>query len=428
MKVSEIKPGKVQVKGWVQGLKNLGRVKFLQLRDQSGTIQITIKKEKASKKMLEITKSLTKESVVSIKGKAVKNKKAPNGIEIRPEKIEIISKSDSGLPISLQERSSTKLSKRLDWRSLDLRKPKNQAVFRIQSTLTQGVREHLLKEGFLEIFTPCMLGAASESGSDVFPILYFDKEAFLRQDPQLHRQLTIAGGFEKIFEIGPAWRSELSHTTKHLCEHRVCAVEKAFIEDEGDIIKLEEEMVVAALKKVSKECRSELKLLGKKIKIPKTPLPVLEYPEIVKILNKKGIKLKGDLDSEAEKALWEYVQEEFDSEFYFIKKFPSKIKPFYVMMFDSEPEWARSVDLYFRGLELSSGGQREHRYEKIVEQAEERGMKPEGVEWFAKFFKYGVPSHGGFALGIERLTQELLGLKNIRDAVLFSRDPDRLVP
>ncbi len=423
---------KVELNAWVHDYRDIGGLKFLILRDSTGIIQVTIVKNKTDKSILDQLENLTIESVVNVVGEVKENKKVNDGIEIIPEKINVVVRSAPKLPISITEKGiTTGQSKRLDWRCLDLRKLKHQAIFRVQSALLEGIREYLLNNEFIQVFTPCILGVASESGSEVFPIIYFDREAFLRQDPQLHRQLTIAGGMQKIFDIGPAWRAEQSHTTKHLCEHRVCAVESAFIKDERDTMRIEEQMIVSALKKVKEKCEKELaNFEGLEIKIPKTPFPELKFPDIYKILEEKGKNLgEGqDLDTESEKILWDYVKEKYDSEFYFVNRFPSKVKPFYVMKVDEDPKWARSVDLYFKGLELSSGGQREHRYEKIMQAVKEKGMKESEVEWFTKFFEYGVPPHGGFAIGIERLTQSLLDIENIRDCALFPRDPERLVP
>ena len=423
---------KVELNAWVHDYRDIGGLKFLILRDSTGIIQVTIVKNKTDKSILDQLENLTIESVVNVVGEVKENKKVNDGIEIIPEKINVVVRSAPKLPISITEKGiTTGQSKRLDWRCLDLRKLKHQAIFRVQSALLEGIREYLLNNGFIQVFTPCILGVASESGSEVFPIIYFDREAFLRQDPQLHRQLTIAGGMQRIFDIGPAWRAEQSHTTKHLCEHRVCAVESAFIKDERDTMRIEEQLIVSALKKVKEKCEKELENFeGLEIKIPKTPFPELKFPDIYKILEEKGKKLgEGqDLDTESEKILWDYVKEKYDSEFYFVNRFPSKVKPFYVMKVDEDPKWARSVDLYFKGLELSSGGQREHRYDKIMQAVKDKGMKESEVEWFTKFFEYGVPPHGGFAIGIERLTQSLLDIENIRDCVLFPRDPERLVP
>ncbi len=423
--------GKVELLGFVHELRDLGGLKFVQLRDSTGMIQVTVVKSKVSKEVLDAVQGLTNESSLIVTGLVQKSDKAASGLEVIPEKIEVMSKSDPELPISVNEKGvTTGLATRLDWRCLDLRKLKMQAIFKVQSTILEGMTSYMFNNGFTQVFTPCLLGVASESGSEVFPVVYFDKEAFLRQDPQLHRQLTIAGGIPKVFDIGPAWRAEQSHTVKHLCEHRVCAVEVSFIKDERDVERVEEQIVISALTKVKEKCGNELKLLGVEVKIPKAPFPEFCFPELYDILAKRGKVLPpgSDMDSEAEKILWEYVKENYDSEFYFVNRFPFKIKPFYVMRVDDEPERARSIDLYFKGLELSSGGQREHRYEKILEHLKEKGVRPESVEWFTKFFKYGVPTHGGFAIGIERITQSLLNVENIRDCVLFPRDPDRLVP
>lgn len=419
----------VLIEGWVHEIRDQSKIKFVLLRDFTGTIQLVVLPE--NKKVFESIAKIPQESVISVIGKIKASKQAPKGKEILVEDYTIISEADKMLPIPVVEKGEmkTNLPKRLDFRSIDLRKPTNLAIFKIQAALIEGMSEYLNKEKFIQVSTPCIMGMASESGAEVFKIDYFKKHAFLRQDPQLHRQLAILGGIERLYDIGPSWRAELSHTTKHLCEHRTCAVELAFINDETDTMRIEEQLVVSALKKVNEKCKDELTLLGIKLKIPETPFPVLKFPDIYEILEKNGKEIRGeDLNSEAEKILWEYVQKKYKTEFYFINRFPSAIKPFYVMYVDEEQEYARSVDLYFKGLELSSGGQREHRYNKLIEHVKEKGMKPENLEWFTEFFKFGAPPHGGFAIGIERLTQNLLNLENIREATLFPRDVERLTP
>lgn len=423
--------GIVTLHGWVHDLRDMGGLKFLLLRDSTGIIQVTVVKKEVTPEILNTMKELTAESVVTVVGKVQANPKVHSGMELIPTTITLLSKAKAELPISVTEKTiTTGLSKRLDWRSLDLRKLKHQAIFRVQSALLEGMSKYLLGNGFTQVFTPCILGVASESGSEVFPLIYFDREAFLRQDPQLHRQLTIAGGIPRIFDIGPAWRAELSHTNKHLCEHRVCAVESAFIKDEFETMRIEEQVIIAALTNVKEKCAKDLELLGVELTIPKAPFPVLQFPDVYEIARHKGKQIiEGeDLDSEADKLVWEYVKEHLKTEFYFINRFPSKIKPFYVMRNDAEPQWARSVDLNFKGLELSSGGQREHRYDQLMENVKRKGMRESEVEWFTQFFQYGVPPHGGFAIGIERLTMSLLNIENVRDCVLFPRDPERLVP
>lgn len=335
------------------------------------------------------------------------------------------------MPLELEtKKTPALLNTRLDQRPLDLRKPENQAIFKIQSRIVEGMQNFLIKQGFLQVFTPALLGGSSEGGSDVFLVPYFNKDAFLRQDPQLHRELVIISGLDKIFDLGPNWRAEKSNTTFHLCEHRGMAPEMGFIRDESDVMRLEEQMVVESIKFVSENCQRELEILNKKLTTPKTPFPELRFPEIYKILGKLGFKTKEgvDLNREAEEMLAGYVKEEYDHDFFFINRFPFSIKPFYVMRVDDEPKYARSVDLIFKGLEMSSGGQREHRYKELIKNVKEKKLDAKNISWFTNFFKYGAPTMGGFCLGIERFTMKLLNLENIREATLFARDPERLLP
>ena len=421
----DLTPGKVSVAGWVHEKRALGGILFVIIRDSSGLMQVIAKKDKTDPQMIKTLEGLSRESVVVIGGKAVESKNAPNGIEIVPEAIDVLAEAEQ-LPIDISPGIKTGLDKRLDFRSVDLRRPENYAIFKVQSALLQEMQSFLKENDFMQIFTPCLMGVASESGSEVFSVVYFDKEAFLRQDPQLHRQLAIAGGLERVYDVGPAWRAEHSHTVRHMCEHRVMAVETSFIKDEYDVIQLENDLIIYAMEKLQKDCRKELKMFNIELDMPKK-IPILEFPEIYDILEGLGEPLPQgeDLTGAAEKKLAEYVKKKHKSDFFFVNKFPFKVKPFYVMR---DGEWARSVDLIFKGIEMSSGGQREHRYDKIVEQAKIKGMKPESINWFADFFRYGVCPHGGFALGIERLTMQILGLENVREATLFPRDTERLTP
>ncbi len=419
----------VVVCGWVESIRDLGSLKFIVLRDMAGTIQMVVKKGSVSEEIAKIADSLSREYAVKVEGAVKKNDRASGGREVVPTKITVIEKSDSNFPTDITDKTRSHLDTRLDWRSLDLRNVKNSAIFRLQSKIVAAMHEFFQKNRFVHTFTPSIMGTPAESGSEVFPVVYFDKQAFLRQDPQLHRQLTIAGGLDKIYEIGPSWRAELSHTQKHLCEHRTCVAEIGFIENEYDVIKLEESMIVYVLEKLGKDAKEELKTLGVGIKVPKTPFPIIEFPELYKILESLGKKIKygEDMDTEAEKLLSQYVMDKHKSEFYFVNKFPFAIKPFYVMR-DNDSEFARSVDLYYKGVEMSSGGQRENRYDQLMKNIADKKLDPSSLEWFTKFFKFGIPSHGGFSIGIERLTKQVANLENVREAVLFPRDPERLVP
>ena len=426
----ELVPGEATVAGWVNTIRDLGNVKFIVLRDFYGIIQVTLKKGTVSEDLLRVADELGPEDVVVVRGEAVARRNAPGGIELIPQTIDVQSKSERTLPLDLSGKIESNLDVRLDWRVLDLRRPENAAIFRIENKVVEAIQLHLAGEKFIQVFTPCLLGTASESGAEVFPVVYFEREAYLRQDPQLHRQLVIASGFDKIFDLGPNWRAEPSHTPRHLCEHRAVAAEFAFMVDESDMMRAEEALVVAVFKKVTAECEDDLKRLGKSLDQPKTPFPELRFPEVYEILSHMGkdFAVGEDYDRESEQLLASYVKKEYDSEFFFVNRFPFRVKPFYVMRVDDDPMWTRSVDLVYKGLEQSSGGQREHRYEKIVSQIREKGMMPENLEWFTKFFRYGVPPHGGFCLGIERLVMQMLDLGNIREATLFPRAPERLLP
>ncbi|MBI1971675.1 MAG: aspartate--tRNA(Asn) ligase [Candidatus Aenigmarchaeota archaeon] len=431
--VSEISPSMdgntVNVYGWVESIRDLGSLKFIVLRDMSGAIQVVVKKGAVSEETAKTIDSLSREYAVKVRALVKKSEKAPDGCELLPKDVEIVSISETNFPTDITDKTKSHLDTRLDWRPLDLRNTKNAATFRLQSKIVNAFHDFFQSNNFVHTFTPSIMGNPAESGSEVFPVVYFNKQAFLRQDPQLHRQLTIAGGFDKVYEIGPSWRAELSHTVKHLCEHRTCAAEIGFIENEYDVIKLEESMVVHIFKKLSETAKNELETLGVRISVPKAPFPILEFPEIYGILEVMGKKLKhgDDLDTESEKLLARYVMEKYGSEFFFVNKIPFSIKPFYVMR-DDETEFARSVDLYYKEMEMSSGGQREHRHENLMKNIKDKKLDAAGLEWFTKFFKFGIPPHGGFSIGIERLTKQIAGIENVREAVLFPRDPERLVP
>ena len=428
--IESAKEGQIVVSGWVHEIKDLARTRFIWLRDRHGLAQVTIVKADATPEILKVSESLGREDVIAVEGTPVKQRVAKVGAEIAPIKIELIAKALQPTPLDVSGKIESNLDVRLDWRVIDLRRRENLAVFQIQSKLVEGMVDYLHRNGYLQVFTPCLLGGTSEGGAEVFKTDYFGREAFLRQDPQLHRQLCIAAGFDRIYDLGPNWRAERSHTPRHLCEHRGMAVEFGFMNDETDMMRVEEEVLVAAIQRVRKECSHELELLHVIPEIPRTPFPELRFPEIYDILEQYGKKLPfgSDLDKEAETLLCKFVQEKHKTDAFFINRFPSKAKPFYVMRVDEDPQWARSVDLVYRDLEQSSGGQREHRYEKIMEQLNEKQMNPETMKWFTEPFKFGVPPHGGFCLGVERFTMSFLGKENVRETTLFPRTPERLLP
>jgi len=420
----------VLLEGWVHDVRVLGGISFVLVRNARGIVQVAAPKKAVRPELLALIGGLRQEDVVSCRGEVKASKAARLGAEIVPSSIEVISKAASPLPLDPRGVTPTNLDTRLEWRSLELRRPETAAIFKIENALVQGFEEYLQRSGFVRAFTPSIIGGVSEGGSEVFKIDFYGKDAFLRQDPQLHRQLTIAGGFDRIYDLGANWRAELSHTPRHLSEHRTIAPEVAFIKDERDTMRLEEEMIVRGIERAAKDCADDFALLKQEPTVPKKPFPEVTFQEVYKIMEGLGkpIPRNQDIDDPSLRALAARVKEDTGSDFFFLNRFPSAVKPFYVMRVDEDPAYARSVDLVYRGLELSSGGQREHRHDRIISQIRERGYSAEGLEWFTEPFRYGVPPHGGYSFGIERFTAYLLGIENIKEAALFPRDPDRLQP
>jgi nondiscriminating aspartyl-tRNA synthetase len=420
----------VRLEGWVHDVRVLGGISFVLLRTSRGVVQLAVPRKSVEASLYEKVSGLRQEDVISCLGEVKESRAARMGFEIVPSSVEVVARADAPLPLDPRGVTPASLDTRLQWRSLELRRPETSAVFLIENALVQGFEEYLQGSGFIRAFTPSIIGGVSEGGSEVFKIDFYGKDAYLRQDPQLHRQLTVAGGFDRVYDLGANWRAELSHTPRHLSEHRTIAPEVAFISDEHDTMRLEEEMIVHGVEKVIKRCPDQLALLKRELEMPKTPFPEVTFPEVYATLEKLGRTLpRGqDIDDPSLRALAAEVKKETGSDFFFLNRFPSAVKPFYVMRVDDEPEYARSVDLVYRGLELSSGGQREHRHDRIVAQIRDKGYSAEALEWFTEPFRYGVPPHGGFSFGIERFTAYLLGIENIKEAALFPRDPERLQP
>lgn len=421
---------KATVSGWVHDVRLLGGINFVLLRNRDGIVQVTVPRKAVSPELMNTVSALHPEDVITVTGTVKDAKQARNGFEVIPDALVVLSPSATPLPLDPRGVTDANLETRFQWRTLDLRRPESTAVFKVEDALVTGMESYLRGQGFIRVFTPSILGGISEGGSEVFKIDFYGRPAFLRQDPQLHRQLAIAGGLARVYDLGANWRAELSHTPRHMSEHRTIAPEMSFITDETDTIRVEEQMIASGVKRLVDECQAELDLLQIRLEVPKTPFPVITFPEVYGTLEKLGHKLPEDqdLDRESEKLLTDYVKSEFGSDFFFVNHFPSKIKPFYVMRIDGDQRYARSVDLLYKGLELSSGGQRENRHERLIQQIREKGMDEEGLKWFTEPFRYGVPPHGGFSLGIERLTATLLNLPSVKEAALFPRDPERLQP
>ncbi len=417
---------RVLVKGWVEKVRDLGGLKFFSLRDREGSIQITAKKGMVKDEILDVFSRLNREDAVSVAGKVKHSKQAPGGKEIIPEKIEIVSKAKTPLPIDIAGKIESGFDKRFDYRFLDLRNPKVRAIFRVMDRALTSMRKSFEANGFVEINTPVIQAAGAEGGSTLFPIIYYQKEAFLRQSPQLYKQIMMASGLDRVYEIGPAFRAEEFHTTRHVSEFLSVDFEMAWIDSEEDVMRMLETIVADTLRGIKKECKEELDLFGARLKIPEIPLKRIEYEKAIDIVNRAGMKLKfGDdfMDVE-EKKLGEIMAKK-GHEWYFVTKFPSQIKPFYIMM---DGKYSRGLDLAFRGLEMASGGQREHRYGVLLKAMKAKGLDPSNFRFYLDAFKYGMPPHGGIGFGAERMVQKILGLENIKEAILFPRTPEKLVP
>lgn len=415
----------VLVAGFAADARNLGKIAFINLRDRSGSVQVVATPDNPRFKDIS---SLPKESVIAVTGSVQQSKLKAGGKELVLKELEVINPSQPNLPIDITGKIPTALDKRLDYRILDLRNPKILAIFKVRSRINHAIREHLLdKEGFIEMQTPKIIAAGAEGGATLFPVVYYDKKAYLSQSQQLYKQMMLAAGFERVFEIGPTFRAEKSHTTKHLTEFTHFDFEMAFIDDEDDVLKVLERTFVAVLKAVQKDCKEQLDLLGVTPDMPKLPFPRVTYKEALEMLNAAGATLKfgDDIGSEDEKKLGELVLKKYKNPAYFLTKYPYALKPFYIM---TDGGTSRGFDFEYRGMELASGGQREHRHEVLRQQIAGKGLKPDDFEFYLDAFKYGMPPHGGFGMGVDRLTQAILKLDNIREAVLFPRDPERLEP
>jgi aspartyl-tRNA synthetase len=426
--IADVTPatGRAEVIGWVHEVRDLGGLTFFLLRDRTGIIQVTIPKKRAGEAVLAAIKEVSRESVVRVGGEVKAIDKAPGGREIVPEIFEIIAKSESPLPLDVVEKVPAELDTRLDSRFLDIRRPRVAAVFQIRSAAMHAVNDYLFSHGFYQISTPKVVAAATEGGTELFPIAYFEKEAFLNQSPQLYKQMMIAAGFEKVFEIGPIFRAEEHNTTKHLNEATSIDIEVSFA-DQEDVMKVLEELIVTVYRKVESCCAVPLANLELgNFAVPDTPFPRLPYGEAIEIAGKKTeepIRYGDDFGSAAERAIGEEM-----GGHYFIVDWPTDIKPYYAMPCDDDPSVCKAFDLMHPRMELSSGAQRVHQHDLLVKQIEAKGLNPESFEFYLRPFRYGMPPHAGWGLGAERLVMTMLGLSNIREAVLFPRDRHRLVP
>ncbi len=436
MKISELKnhiDEEIEIQGFVDNVRNIKWVQFIVLRDTTGKIQITIEKSvEENKQMVELVETLTNESTVKVKGKIIKNENVKlNGMEIIPTSIEVTSVSAPELPINYKDLENINLDTRLDYRFLDLRNEKNALIFKVQSTLVRYMREYLYNNNFIEIHTPKLIGAASESGSEVFEVKYFDRLAYLAQSPQFYKQMAMSSGFERIFEVAPCFRAENSNTNRHATEFTSFDVEFSYINSFEDVMNLEAEMITYGIKHTKEELGDKIKeVFGVDIVVPSLPFPKMTVAEIYKEIEERyGYKVddseKTDLTTEAEKLVGKLAHDKYNHEYMFVTEFPAEKRPFYHMR--DENGILQGYDLIWKGMEITSGAEREHRYDKLLKSVQEKGLG-EDVKFYLEFFKYGCPPHGGFAIGVDRLTMLILGIPTIKESEFLFRGPNRLNP
>jgi len=409
-------------KGWIAQIRELGGITFLRLRDRSGEIQGVV----ADKDLIKKMENFTKESCVEIRGIVREEEKAPEGIEILVKEIRLISKAKE-LPFEVGRRKellNLKLDTLLDYRPLALRNPGIGAIFRIQAEIVKGFREFLDENDFLEVHTSKIISQATEGGANLFAIQYFEKKAYLTQSPQFYKQMLVGAGYERVYEVGFVYRAEEHETSRHLNEYVSLDLEMGFIEDENDVMDLEVSLIKAILSRLNqkKDLLSHFQI--EEIPIPEE-IPRIEWVEAKRIVS--GDEEEKDLTPEEERKITLWAKEKYDSEFVFITKYPSSLRPFYTMP-DKKPGFSRGFDLLYRGLEVTTGSQRIHNPDLLEENIKRFGLNPDDFRFYLEIFDYGMPPHGGLAIGLERLTATLLGLKNIREASLFPRDRKRLTP
>ncbi|PZM66378.1 aspartate--tRNA(Asn) ligase [Paenibacillus dendritiformis] len=422
--VSRCEGRQVIIQGWVHGVRHLGQVAFVDVRDRSGIVQCVLEGE-----WLDL--SLTLESVVAVHGRAVPAAKAANGIEIHADRVEVLNRAASPLPFDLNKKHlKVRLDTMLDHRVLSLRHRKAHSIFTIQSALAGAFRDYLTRHGFTQIFTPKIVASGTEGGSNLFPINYFEHTAYLAQSPQFYKQMMVGAGYERVFEIGPVYRAEEHNTSRHLNEYISLDAEVGFIRSEEELMELEQELLKHMFDTVARQCENEFNLLEVEPLALTADIPRMTVAEAHRILERKYGKLspKGDLDPEGERLLCQYVAENNRPGFVFLTRYPREIRPLYAMPAADEAALTASFDLLMGGLEITTGGQRIHELDQLVASIRSRGLNPEHFDSYLELFRYGMPPHGGFAIGLERLTSRLLGLGNVREASAFPRDRNRLTP
>ena len=418
-----VKEETVMLRGWVHKIIDLSHVVFVKLRDKSGIVQLVCDKDQV--------KDLRLENAIEVIGTKCENEKAPGGIEIIVKDIKIVGTTYyEKLPFEVNSfKNNVTLETQLDHRTIALRRPEIRAIFKVQNEIETAFRNYLKEKNFEQIHTAKIIDSSTEGGSEMFTVNYFDRRSFLAQSPQFYKQMMVGAGFERVFEIGHAYRAELHNTWRHLNEYVSLDVEMGFIKDEYELMDLEEGFINYLYKHLNKTCQKELEMY--KIELPdKVKIPRIRLDEAHKILLEKYNKKSpiGNIDAEGEVLISKYVKEKYNCDFVFLTKYPVSKRPMYTMPDDEDKNLTKSFDLIFDGLEITTGGQRINDYKMLKENIEKFGLNPEDFDFYLETFKYGMPPHGGFAIGLERLTMKILKLSNIREATLVPRDMKRLTP
>jgi nondiscriminating aspartyl-tRNA synthetase len=421
--------GPVTIGGWVETLRDQKRIQFIIIRDESGSVQVTYPRPSEEDALADQVSALTHGSFVIIKGQLKHDERVKlGGIEILLEKLEVVSASLPDSPIA----EDTSIDKRLDWRFIDFRRPELNLMMQVQTTIEQAWREHWLANDFVEIHSPKLMASPSESHAELFKLEYFEGHAYLAQSPQFYKQMAMSAGLNRVFEIGPVFRADPSFTSRHATEFVSIDMEMSWIDSHEDVMSFQEELMVRAITAV-KEKHGEIikELFDIDIEVPTTPFPRIPLAEAHEIIEKRGYKVPrtdGDLDPEGERQISQYAKEELGHDFVFLTDYPKHIRPFYHMRHEDNETITKSYDLIWKGTEITTGAQREHRIEVLEAQAKDKGLDPEGLEFYLDFFRYGVPPHGGFGMGLTRVVMLKLELPNIREASFLFRGPNRLQP
>ncbi|MBN1444059.1 MAG: aspartate--tRNA(Asn) ligase [Planctomycetes bacterium] len=416
----------VRLAGWIHALRAFREVQFLVLRDRGGLIQMVIHPGSPVD-----ASSLGKEHVVEVEGEVVAEPRAPGGAEVRIGRLKVLARAaepplEISRPVKMRK---TRLEKILDHRPISLRAPEIRAIFEIQSELVHAFGEHLRSQGFTEIKSSKIVATGTEGGANLFEIEYFDRRAYLAQSPQFYKQIMVGSGLERVFEVGPVYRAEKHETSRHLNEYTSLDFEMGFIRDEQDVIAMQVGLIRRMMEAVREHCTPQIELLGARIPAVGDTIPQIAFRDALDLLAGDGYHPPfGDLDPEAERRLCAWSEKEHGSELLYVVGFPLAKRPVYTAFREDDPETSRSFDLLFRGLEITTGSQRIHEHDLLVARMRERGLDAGEYDYYLSAFRHGMPPHGGLAIGLERLTKQLLGLDNVKEATLFPRDRNRLEP